>query len=100
MKGKGFWVFAIVFLFMVLFLEKEVQGAVSIQQDKEKYPVYKNMEILEDQMGIFRLRMFHHLPTPINLSEMMVSFQVMVIGLQFIGYVLKLTIGYLQKILF
>ena len=48
MKGKGFWVFAIVFLFMVLFLEKEVQGAVSIQQDKEKYPVYKNMEILEE----------------------------------------------------
>ncbi len=51
MKGKGFWVFAIVFLFMVLFLEKEVQGAVSIQQDKEKYPVYKNMEILEDPDG-------------------------------------------------
>ena len=51
MKGKGFWVFAIVFLFMVLFLEKEVQGAVSIQQDKEKYPIYKNMEILEDPDG-------------------------------------------------
>jgi len=31
MKGKGFSMFAIAFLFMVLFLEKEVQGAVSIQ---------------------------------------------------------------------
>jgi two-component system, sensor histidine kinase LadS len=55
MKGKGFWVFAIVFLFMVLFLEKEVQGAVSIQQDKEKYPIYKSMEILEDPEGVLSI---------------------------------------------
>ena len=55
MKGKGFSVFAIVFLFMLLFLETEVQGAVSIQQDKEKYPIYKNMEILEDPEGVLSI---------------------------------------------
>jgi hypothetical protein len=55
MKGKGFSVLAIVFLFMVLFLEAEVQGAVSIQQDKEKYLIYKNMEILEDPEGVLSI---------------------------------------------
>jgi hypothetical protein len=55
MKGKGFSVLAIVFLFMVLFLETEVQGAVSIQQDKEKYLIYKNMEVLEDPEGVLSI---------------------------------------------
>ena len=55
MKGKGFSVFAIVFLFMLLFLEKEVQGAVSIQQDEEKYLIYKSMEILEDPEGVLSI---------------------------------------------
>ena len=93
MKGKGFSVFAIVFLFMLLFLEAEVQGAVSIQQDKEKYPIYKNMEVLEDLEGVLSIEDVSSLPTPINSSEMMVAFQVMAIIHRFIGYVLKSRIG-------